>query len=119
MADGREAALLYRKWLVRSDASRDPQAFIIAPDSAVAIAQAIVRAPDAYGAGRAAACTALDLMREALRQGTLCIAPRELPWLDRMQKSLETLPDTESAFIMEMLGELDLSRFVPGDYEIG
>jgi hypothetical protein len=49
----------------------------------------------------------------------LRIAPRELPWLDRMEKSLDNLPDTEAAFIAQMLGELDLTRFVPADYDIG
>jgi len=29
LADRPEAALLYRKWMVNSDAGRDPQAFII------------------------------------------------------------------------------------------
>jgi methanol--5-hydroxybenzimidazolylcobamide Co-methyltransferase len=119
LADGKAAALKYRDWLVRSDACRDPQAFIIAPDNVIAVAQAIVRSRDAYAAGRAAAQVALDRMRAAQRQGTLRVLPKELPWLDRMQKALDTLPDTESAFITEMLNELDLSRFVPGDYEIG
>lgn len=118
LADGREAALMYRKWLVRSDASRDPQAFIISPESAVAIAQAIVREPDAYRAGIAAARTALRLMREAQRDNALRIGAKEVPWLDRMERSLDALPDTESRFVAEMLAELDLTRFVPGDYEI-
>jgi methanol--5-hydroxybenzimidazolylcobamide Co-methyltransferase len=119
LADGRDAALLYRTWLVRSDAWRDPQAFIIAPDNAVALARAIVSAPDAYHAAQAAARTALSLIREAHKAGDLRIAPRELPWLDRMEKSLDNLPDTEAAFIAQMLGELDLTRFVPADYDIG
>ncbi|MCZ7639075.1 MAG: hypothetical protein M5U12_25310 [Verrucomicrobia bacterium] len=85
LADGPEAARLYRKWLVDSDAGRDPQAFIIAPASAVAVAQAIVRAPDPYHAGQQAALTALQLLRDAHRAGALRLAPRELPWLDRLQ----------------------------------
>ena len=39
LADGRDAALLYRKWMVSSDASRDPQAYVLTPESAIAIAQ--------------------------------------------------------------------------------
>jgi methanol--5-hydroxybenzimidazolylcobamide Co-methyltransferase len=119
LAEGRDAALLLRKWLVNSDASRDPQAFIISPTSSVAIAQAIVRAPNAYRASQAAALCAIRLMREAERDGALRIAPRERPWLDRMQKVVEALPDDESRFISEMLGEVDTSRFVAGDYGIG
>jgi methanol--5-hydroxybenzimidazolylcobamide Co-methyltransferase len=116
LADGPEAARLYRKWLVDSDASRDPQAFIIAPASAVAIAQAIVRAPDPYHAGQQAALTAVQLLRDAHRTGGLRIAPRELPWLDRLQEAAETLPPTETEFIDAMLGQVDTAKFRAPDY---
>jgi len=119
LAEGREAALLLRKWLVNSDASRDPQAFIISPACAVAIAQAMVRAPDAYRASQAAALTAIQLLRDAERDGALRIAPRERPWLDRMQKVVEALPEEETQFVSEMLGEVDTRRFVAADYGIG
>ena len=91
LADGRDAALLYRKWMVSSDASRDPQAYVLTPDSAIAIAQAIVSAPTAYDAGKAAALTAVRLLRDAHRDGALKILPREVPWLDRLQKDRRSL----------------------------
>jgi hypothetical protein len=34
--------------MVASDASRDPQAYVLTPDSAIAIAQSIASAPTAY-----------------------------------------------------------------------
>lgn len=119
LAEGRDAALLYRKWMVESDAHLDPQAYILTPDSAVAIAQAIVSAPNAYDAGKAAAFTALRLLREAHRDGALKIHPRELPWLDRLQKTVEALPAGESEFISEMMNHVDTTKFVAGDYGIG
>ena len=79
LADGRDAALLYRKWMVSSDASRDPQAYVLTPDSSIAIAQAIVSAPNAYDAGKAAALTALRLLRDAHRDGALKIHPARSP----------------------------------------
>ena len=115
---GPDAALQYRKWLVHSDASRDPQAFILSPECAVAIAQAIVRAPDAYTAGRAAALEAVRLLSEAHRDGALRIAPRELPWLDRVRATIEATPDTETEFIGQMMAEVDTTRFVAADYGI-
>ena len=118
LADGPEAARLYRKWLVDSDAGRDPQAFIIAPASAVALAQAIVRAPDPYHAGQQAALTALQLLRDAHRAGALRLAPRELPWLDRLQETAEALPATETEFIDQMLGEVDTAKFRAPDYDL-
>ena len=118
-ADGPEAALLYRKWMIGSDAGRDPQAYILSPESAIVIAQAIVHAPNAYQAGQAAALTALRLIRTAHQDGALRLAPREVPYLDRLRQTLEALPTSETEFIGQMMGAVDTTKFVAGDYGIG
>ncbi len=118
LADGRDAALQYRKWLVASDAALDAQAYILTPESSVAIARAIVSAPDHYNAGKAAGLLAVQLLREAQKEGRVKIHKRELPWLDRMQKTLEALPAGESQFIDEMMGTVDTTKFVAADYEL-
>lgn len=119
LANGRDAALLYRKWMIASDAHRDPQAYILAPESAIAIAQAIVSAPTPYNAGKSAALAALRLMREGHRDGALKLSPREVPYLDRLQKIVEELPAKETEFIDAMMGQVDTTRFVAADYGIG
>jgi methanol--5-hydroxybenzimidazolylcobamide Co-methyltransferase len=119
LADGPDDALLYRKWMVASDASLDPQAYILSPESAIAIGGAIVRAPNHYAAGIAAARAALDLMRQGHKDGALKIAAREVPWLDRLQGTLDSLPAGESEFVDQMMARVDTTKFVPGDYEIG
>jgi len=118
LADGRDAALLFRKWLVNSDAGLDPQAYVLTPESALAIAEAIVQAPNPVAAGKAAALTAVRLLREAHQEGRLKIHPREIPWLDRIQKAVETIPANESEFIGEMMGAVDATKFVAGDYNL-
>jgi methanol--5-hydroxybenzimidazolylcobamide Co-methyltransferase len=118
LADGPEAALLYRKWMVASDVHRDPQALILAPESAIAIAQAIVAAPTDYAAGKAAALTALRLIRDAHHDGALKLPPRELPWLERLQTSLESLPEDESQFIDLMMAQVDTTRFRAAEYDL-
>ena len=118
LADGRDAALLYRKWMVASDAHRDPQAFVLAPENVITIAEAIVCAPNAYAAGRAAALTALRLIREAHADGALKILPREVPYLDRLRKTIEALPSGETEFIDRMMVRVDTTKFLAGDYEI-
>jgi methanol--5-hydroxybenzimidazolylcobamide Co-methyltransferase len=118
LADGRDAALQFRKWMVASDAALDPQAYVLTPESCLAIARAIVQAPTEYEAGRAAGLTALRLLREAHAGGRVRIHPREIPWLDRMQKALEGLPASEAQFIGEMMGTLDQSKFVAADYDL-
>jgi hypothetical protein len=92
---------------------------VLTPDSAIAIAQAIVSAPSAYNAGKAAALTAVRLIRDAHRDGALKLVPREVPWLDRLQKAAEALPAKETEFITEMMAEVDTTKFVAADYEIG
>jgi methanol--5-hydroxybenzimidazolylcobamide Co-methyltransferase len=118
LADGRDGALRYRKWLVDSDAALDPQAYVLKPESVVAIAQAIVNAPTPVAAGRNAALTAVRLLREAQKGGRLKIHPRELSWLDRIEKSVETIPESESGFIGEMMDRVDTTKFVPADYDL-
>ena len=116
LAGGREASLMYRKWMVESDAGLDPQAFVLTPASAIAIGQAIVQSPNPYEAGKAAALTALKRIREGYEAGALKIHPREVPWLNRLQREVEALPTSESQFIAEMLARVDTSKFVAADY---
>jgi methanol---5-hydroxybenzimidazolylcobamide Co-methyltransferase len=82
-------------------------------------AQAIVSAPSAYDAGKAAALCAVRLLRDAHCDGALKLQPREVPWLDRLQKTVEALPAKEAEFIDEMMAEVDTRKFVAADYEIG
>jgi methanol--5-hydroxybenzimidazolylcobamide Co-methyltransferase len=118
LADGRDAALLYRKWMVNSDAGLDPQAYVLTPESSIAIAHAIVHAPTPLEAGRVAALTAVRLIREGHREGRLKVHTRELPWLDRIQKAVESIPSSEVEFINEMMGEVDTTKFVAKDYQL-
>ncbi|MEX0322615.1 MAG: methyltransferase MtaB domain-containing protein [Puniceicoccaceae bacterium] len=117
-ADGPEAALQLRNWLVKSDAGLDPQAMIITPESSVSIAKAIVSSENHYAAGIAAAREAIRIMRETSEQGCLKIDPREATWLDRMENELDDLPDTEDEFIEEMMEDVDTDKFVTADYDL-
>jgi methanol--5-hydroxybenzimidazolylcobamide Co-methyltransferase len=116
LAEGKESALILRRWLVDSDAPLDPQAFVLAPDSVIAIAEAIVSAPDYYQAGIAAARCAVGLLREAHAAGRLKIVERELPFLDTIQNQLDELPVLESEFITNQRGVSDESRYIPAEY---
>ena len=118
LAEGRAGALLYQKWLVNSDAALDPQAYVLKPESAIAIAHAIVNAPTPVAAGRNAALTAVRLLREARKNGQLKIHPRELSWLDRIEKTVENIPESEAEFIGEMMGSVDTTKFVTADYDL-
>jgi methanol--5-hydroxybenzimidazolylcobamide Co-methyltransferase len=117
-ADGADKALIYRDWMVRSDAALDPQAYVLTPESTVAIAQAIVSASDHYQAGKAAARTTVNLLRDAHRRGELKLAEREQPWLDIVESALDALPERESDFIGQCMSTLDTSKFIASQYEL-
>jgi methanol--5-hydroxybenzimidazolylcobamide Co-methyltransferase len=116
LAEGRDSALTLQRWMVKSDAGLDPQANVLTPFNSIEIAKAIVTAPDNYAAGKAAALTAVRLLRDGHAAGNLKLAPREIPWLDIIQNSVEEMPDNESKFIGQIMGAVDTSKFVAKDY---
>ena len=116
LAEGKEAALTLRRWLVDSDAALDPQAWVLTPDSVIAIAHAIVGAPDHYHAGVAAARCALGRLRDAHNAGRLKIAARELGFFDTMTAQLDALPDDEGEFIAQQQAIANSDRYLPSEY---
>lgn len=118
LSEGPDSARTYRRWLVASDAMLDPQAYVLTPESCIRIAQAIVSAPDHYTAGRRAGLEAVRLLREGVESGCLRLSDREQPWLDIIQSALEELPEKETEFIDQMMGQVDTTRFIARDYEL-
>ncbi len=116
LGEGRSSAESLRRWMVASDAGLDPQAYVLTPASCVEIAKAMVSAKDDYSAGRAAALTAVRLLREGVEAGELELGEREMPYLDMIARSVEELPEDESAFIGQMMGQVDTGRFVASEY---
>jgi len=117
-ADGPDGARRLARWLVESDAALDPQAYILTPASCFAVAKAIVAERDDYRAGAAAGRTALRLLREGHRLGRVRVVPSEVPWLDRLERELDALPDTEERFIAEQAPRVDPSRCLVAEYGI-
>ena len=118
LADGPDAVLQLRKWMVNSDASRDPQAYVISPQSAVRIAEAIVGADNHYLAGKAAALTAVALLREGEEAGEVKIPGNETRWLDMIKGAVTAMPDDEGEFIEQQLALADPARFLPREYDL-
>ena len=116
LGEGKESALTLRRWMIASDAELDPQAFILTPENAIILGKALVGADSHYHAGRAVALEAVRLMKEAHQAGKLKISPRELPWLDRMEKAVTDLPDDEQEFISDMMEVVDASKYHPAEY---
>ncbi|MDR3692680.1 MAG: methyltransferase MtaB domain-containing protein [Fimbriimonas sp.] len=118
ISDGPVAAGFLQRWMVRSDIELDPQALVLAPESAVQIASAIVGSPNPYRAGVAAGLAAIDILSDAFKDKRLRIPEREVCWLDSIQNALYDLPESESEFMTEMMDQVDRSTFRPADYEL-
>lgn len=113
---GKESAQQLQRWLVESDVATDAQAFIISPESSIALARTIVASNSHYHAGVAVARKAVELLRDAHGAGKLRIAPNEVSWFDSLQDTLDELPESESEFIGQQLALADRSRFLPKEY---
>jgi methanol--5-hydroxybenzimidazolylcobamide Co-methyltransferase len=113
---GQESAHQLQRWLVESDVAMDPQAFIISPESSIALAKVIVASDSHYHAGVAVARKAIELMSAAHAARQLRIAANEVQWFDSLRDTLDDLPESESEFIAQQLALADRSRFLPAEY---
>lgn len=116
LAEGKGAALQLRRWLVKSDAGLDPQAWILRPESVIAVARAIVAAPDPYAAGVAAAAAAVRELRAGSSSSELVLPAREAAFLDRIERQLEALPATEGALLEAIADGIDADKYLPAEY---
>lgn len=114
--EGKPSVLNLQRLMVDSDAALDPQAYIISPQSSIAIAEAIVGSDSHYHAGIAAGKKAVSLLGDAHKAGKLRIAPGEIDWLERMQDDLDDLPENEGQFISVQLAMADPTRFIAAEY---
>ena len=115
-ADGKAAASTLQRWFVESDVATDPQAFIISPESAVALGRVIVESDSDYHAGVAVSRKAVSLMRAAHEAGQLHIADNEVGWFDILDDALDDLPADEGEFISRQLAVADPAKFLPAEY---
>lgn len=101
--------------LVESDHLRDPQALFLDPDVCFQIAKVIVAEADDYKRTVHAALHACHIMRAEVANKTLRLSLPEAKWLERMTKTIESLPDTADALgdqVRKTSGQL----FSPAEY---
>ncbi|MEX1017859.1 MAG: methyltransferase MtaB domain-containing protein [Phycisphaeraceae bacterium] len=116
--DGAEGARTLQRWLVRSDAALDPQAYILTPTNVIELGAAIVAAPDAYQAGVAVARRAIDLLELGAAEGLVHVPEREQPWLGMMRDTLDGLPRDVDTFIDQQMPLVDATKCTLGEYEL-
>jgi methanol--5-hydroxybenzimidazolylcobamide Co-methyltransferase len=105
----------YQSLLVQSDVHVSPQALVLSPESTIAVAKAIVAENSHYRQTLAAARTASSIIRDAANRELLTLPPREVQWLDRIDRELDALPDDDRDLLEEMVEKYG-ERFLPSSY---
>ena len=115
-ADGGQGTRALRDWLVNSDAPLDPQAWVLKPDVVLHLAGKIIEEKTPYARTRRAILEALREIASAQKAGELRIAERELPWLARLEKAADSLPEREHDLMAEMMASPLSAKFLPEEY---
>jgi methanol--5-hydroxybenzimidazolylcobamide Co-methyltransferase len=105
-----------RNWLVESDGALDPQAHVLRPDVVLRLSREILQESTPYRRTRRAVLASLEEIRRAQQEGLVRVLPRELPWLDRLQKQADALPEDEQEFIGEFMSSSEGISFLPAEY---
>ncbi|MCB9770312.1 MAG: methanol--corrinoid methyltransferase [Candidatus Omnitrophica bacterium] len=113
-----EDARRLRNLLVESDARSDPQAYVLDPAVVLKISKKIIQEESPYLQTRTAAHAAIEVLKEATDSEELRLSTREKKWLDRLEKEMESLPESEEELIEEMLSSDIAKKFIPGEYGI-
>jgi methanol--5-hydroxybenzimidazolylcobamide Co-methyltransferase len=105
-----------RDWLTSSDASLDPQAYVLKPNFVYEVSKSLIKGKSAYERTKLAVARALELLKQAVDDEDLLLAEREKPWFDIMQSEIDSLPESEDELWAEVRSTTDTSTFTPADY---
>ncbi len=111
-------ALKLRDWLVESDASIDPQAWILRPDVAIRICEKVMDATGNYARTRVATIAAVEELQKAHSEKKLKLTERESDWLEKLEVMLEDIPESEEAMIAQMRPQVDAEKCLLSEYGV-
>jgi methanol--5-hydroxybenzimidazolylcobamide Co-methyltransferase len=105
VASDKGEALRLRDWLTESDEWLSPQAAVLSPEATISIARAIASKDDHYNQTVAAGLAAVGILRAGIHAKQLTLAVREAPWLDRIERELNSLAGDETRLTEEMMSQ--------------
>ncbi len=108
--------LIVRDLLVDSDSALDVQAYVLRPDVVMRISAEIVKTQDNFLRTKIAAKMTVQELKKAINEGLVKSDRRDMKWLDKMDKAIDSIPDDELEFYEEMKSELDMTKFIPSEY---
>lgn len=102
--------------LVESDASLDPQAYVLRPDVIMEISKEIVKYQDDLQRTKAGCACAIKILQKAIEDGKLICDERDANYLDMMEEQIDEIPDDAEKFWEEIRDDLDETKFVAKEY---
>lgn len=108
--------LIMRDLLTESDAPLDVQAWVLRPDVVLKIAGELVKEQDNFLRTKLAAKLTINELRDAIKAEKVNADRRDMKWLDKMEKAVDTIPDDPEQFYAEIKPELDMDKWHPEGY---
>ena len=108
--------LIMRDLLTESDAPLDVQAWVLRPDVVLKIAGELVKEQDNFLRTKLAAKLTINELRDAIKAEKVKADRRDMKWLDKMEKAVDTIPDDPEQFYAEIKPELDMDKWHPEGY---
>jgi methanol--5-hydroxybenzimidazolylcobamide Co-methyltransferase len=102
LASDKGDALRLRDWLTESDEWLSPQAAVLSPEATMTIARAIASEKDRYSQTVAAGRAAVGVLRGGIHRKQLTLRVKEVQWLDRIERELDSLAGEEVKLVEEM-----------------
>lgn len=115
---GSQNALLLRNWLADSDAKFDPQAYVLKPDVVFDISKKIVKEDSHFNRTIVAAMSAIESIRNGVKEGKIILDDRDETYLDIMESQIENIPNSEEQFVSDMLSRDDIGKLDPKKYDL-
>jgi len=115
---GQEHARLLRDWLVDSDSSLDPQAYVLRPDVALKLSGEIIKGESHYARTKIAGLAAVEELKKAAAARQVMIDDKELKWLDKIESHLIKASDNEEQFVKQMTDACKSEKFNPSKYDM-
>jgi methanol---5-hydroxybenzimidazolylcobamide Co-methyltransferase len=92
-------ALKLRDWLVESDAPLNVEAYILKPQSVIAISEAVTNNTGSYNQTKASVSKAFHIIKKAIHERKVTISENEMSWIDRIEFELINIIKTEESCI--------------------
>ncbi len=108
--------VMFRDLLVQSDSALDVQAYVLRPDVVMRISSELVKTQDNFLRTKLAAQLTVAELKKAIIEGKVKSDKRDMKWLEKMEKAIESIPDDPNEFYYEMKSVLDMDKFIPSEY---